>query len=51
MNLMFKKMMLYHEGTLFGKSVDDPNSFAKTVLDAIFCCFKADHHFCLKCFP
>ena len=27
-----KKMLLYHGGTLFGRSVDDPSSLARTIL-------------------
>ena len=30
--------MLYHGGALFGKSIDDQKSLAKTFLVILFCC-------------
>ena len=44
-----KKMMLYHGGTLFGKSVDDPKSLAKTVLGIMFCYLYGGPTFFQKC--
>ena len=33
-----KKMLLYHGGTLFGKSVDDQSSLAQTILGIMIVC-------------
>ena len=33
------KLILYHGGTLFGKSVDDPKSCERAVLGTIFLLF------------
>ena len=43
--------MLYHGGTLFGKSVDDPKSLAKTVLGIMFCCLYGGPTFLSKMLP
>jgi hypothetical protein len=42
-----KKMMLYHGGTLFGKSLDDPSLLAKTVL-GIMIVSKVVLNFCTR---
>ena len=44
-------MMLYNGGTLFGKSVNDHNFFAKTVLAIMFCCLYGRPSFLSKMFP
>ena len=46
-----KKMMLYHGGSLFGKSVDDPSSLAKTVLGIMIVCLFGGPSFLTKMLP
>ena len=46
-----KKMMLYHGGRLFGKSVDDPSSLAKTVLGIRVLCLNGGPKFLTKMIP
>ena len=46
-----KKMMLYHGGRLFGKSVDDPSSLAKTVLGIVVLCLNGGPKFLTKMIP
>ena len=46
-----KKMMLYHGGTLFGKSLDDPSLLAKTVLGIMVVCLKGGPKFLYKMIP
>ena len=46
-----KKMLLYHGGQIFGKSVDDPNSLAKTVLGIMVNCLFGGPTFISKLLP
>ena len=44
-------MLLYHEGTLFGRATDDPQSLAKTVLGVMISCMFGGPIFILKMLP
>ena len=46
-----KKMMLYHGGQVFGKSVDDPQSLAKTMLGIMVSCMFGGPTFLSKILP
>ena len=46
-----KKMMLYHGGVLFGKSVDDPSLLAKTLLGIMVLCLNGGPKFLTKMIP
>ena len=46
-----KKMLLFHGGTLFGKSVDDPSSLAKTMLGIMIVCLYGVPKFLSKMLP
>ena len=46
-----KKMLLYHGGTLFGKSIDDPAALAKTVLGVMVRCLLGGPKFITKMLP
>lgn len=46
-----KKMMLYHGGQVFGRSVDDPDSLAKTVLGIMISCQFGGPTFLSKILP
>ena len=46
-----KKMMLYHGGQVFGKSADDPDSLAKTVLGIMVNCMFGGPKFISKLIP
>ena len=46
-----KKMMLFHGGCVFGKSVDDPKSLAKTVLGIMVSCMFGGPNFLSKIIP
>ena len=46
-----KKMLLYHGGSLFGKSVDDPASLAKTILGIMIVCLYGGPKFLSKMLP
>lgn len=46
-----KKMLLYHGGTLFGRSVDDPASLAKTILGIMVVCLYGGPKFLSKMLP
>ena len=44
-------MLLYHGGTLFGRSTDDPQSLAKTVLGVMISCMFGETTFISKVLP
>ena len=44
-------MLLYHGGTLFGRSTDDPQSLAKTVLGVMISCMFGETTFISKMLP
>lgn len=46
-----KKMMLFHGGYVFGKSVDDPSALAKTVLGIMVSCLFGGPNFLSKILP
>ena len=46
-----KKIFLYHGGTLFGIATNDPQSFAKTVLEVMMSCIFGRSLFISKMLP
>ena len=45
------KMLLYHGGTLFGRSVDDPSSLARTIVGIMIICLYGGPKFLSKMLP
>ena len=46
-----KNMLLYHGGTIFGRSEDDPTAFAKTMLGVIIHCLNGGPKILSKMIP
>ena len=46
-----KKILLYHEETLFGRATDDPQSLAKTALEVMISCMFDGPTFISKMLP